>query len=399
MSGLAVALLTYSTKARGGVVHTVAVAEALAERGHTVEVFAIGPSGARFFRRPRVPARVFPYEGPERPIEAKVLAMIEAYAAHLTAVVHRFDVVHAEDCLSASALAAVSARVPLPPFLRTVHHLDDFSSPALIDCQRRSVAAPDRLLVVSRYWRDRLRRELGVEADVVPNGVDLERFRPPEGQERAAARRRFGFGPRPVLLTVGGIEPRKGSIRLLEAFAVARVSLRSPRPALVIAGGETLFDYLDYRARFFARLDELRLALGEDVLILGPTDDTAMPDLYRAADAFVLASTTEGFGLAALEAQASGLPTVLSDLEVFHELAVDGKNALIAPGDNPAALGQAIARAIVDEAVRERLRAGGRAAAARFGWEASAVAHERVYRETLLAGRGGRRGAAEAAGA
>jgi glycosyltransferase-like protein len=380
---LAVALLTYSTKPRGGVVHTLAVAEALAARGHAVEVLALGPAGARFFREPRVPARVFPYEGPDRPIEAKVLAMIDAYARSLAPEVGSFDVVHAQDCLSASALGFVADARPLPPFLRTVHHVDDFRSPVLVECQRRSLLVPDRLLVVSRYWRTRLRRELGVDAEVVPNGVDLERFHPPAPSERERARARFGLGPGPLVLTVGGIEPRKGSLRLLDGFAAARAALEPAPPQLVIAGGETLFDYLDYRRRFLARLGEL--GLEGAVRILGPVDDEAMPALYQAADAFALASTREGFGLAALEAQASGLPAVLSNLEVFGEFAVDGDSALVARADDPAAFGGALVRALHDEPLRERLRAGGREVAARFGWAASAAAHERVYRESVAA--------------
>lgn len=386
MPPLAVALLTYSTKPRGGVVHTLAVAEALAERGHAVELLALGAPGARFFREPRVPYRIFPYGGPDRPIETKVLAMIETYAGHLEEVVARFDVVHAQDCLSASSLVSLGERIALPAFLRTVHHVDDFTSPALIECQQRSIVSPDRVLVVSGYWREQLRSEFGVDADVVPNGVDLARFGPPDAEARARAREQFGFGDRPVVLTVGGIEPRKGSIRLAEAFA-CRAVLGSKRPLLVIAGGETLFDYLSYRERFFARLEELGLALERDVRVLGPVDDKDLPSLYHAADAFVFPSTKEGFGLVLLEAQASGLPVVVSDLPVFREFLTDGESALFAAGDGAPALAAAIRRVLADERLRASLRAGGLAVAARFSWEASAAAHERVYREVVL-GRG-----------
>ena len=382
---LAIGLLTYSTKPRGGVVHTLAVAEALARRGHAVEVLALGGAGSSFYREPRVPYRVFPYAGPERPIQTKILAMIETYARHLEELVSRFDAVHAQDCLSASALLLVGERTALPPFLRTVHHLDDFTSTALIECQSRSVLLPDRVLVVSQYWREQLRSEFGVDADVVPNGVDLTRFGPPSADSRARARERFGFGERPVLLTVGGIEPRKGSIRLAEAFAVCRGALGGEKPLLVIAGGETLFDYLPYRERFFARLNELGLVLENDVRILGPIPDGDMPALYQAADAFVFPSTKEGFGLVLLEAQASGLPAVVSDLPVFREFQSDGESVLFARGDGAPALASAISRVLVDERLRARLRARGQAVTERFTWEASALAHERLYREAVLA--------------
>jgi glycosyltransferase-like protein len=384
MSGLAVAVLTYSTRARGGVVHALAVAEALAGRGHHVELMAVGPPGARFFREPGVPARLVPYHGPDRPIEAKVLGMIDAYAGALERDAGRFDLLHAQDCLSASAALAAAERAPLPPLVRTVHHVDDFTSPALVECQRRSIALPDRVFVVSDHWRTRLRREFGVHADLVPNGVHAERFRPADERSRAAARARFGFGEAQVLLSVGGIEPRKGSLRLLEAYALCRrrfERLGLVAPVLALAGGETLFDYRDYRRRFLARLHEL--GLETDVLMLSPVPDDDMPALYQAADAFALPSVKEGFGLAVLEAQASGLPTVVSDLPVFREFLADRGSALVVRGRGAEPLAVALERVLLDRRLRARLRASGPALAARFTWSASAERHEALYRDLV----------------
>jgi glycosyltransferase involved in cell wall biosynthesis len=92
----------------------------------------------------------------------------------------------------------------------------------------------------------------GVAAEVIPNGVDAARFASaPPGPWRA----KFGR----YVLAVGGIEPRKGSLDLLEAWA----GLGDPSLRLVIAGGETLFDYRDYRARGERRAAELGLAPAE----------------------------------------------------------------------------------------------------------------------------------------
>lgn len=382
---LAIALLTYSTSPRGGVAHALAVGEQLARRGHDVEVVAIAAPGTRFYRDAAVATRIVPYLGPDRPIEAKILTMIAAYAHGLEPSVGRFDVVHAQDCLSASALAALGGRVALPPFLRTVHHLDDFSSPALVECQERSVLAPDRLLVVSEEWRERLRREHGRDAEVVGNGVDAHRFAPLDARARSRARERLGWGERPVVLTVGGIEPRKGSIRLLEAIAALRAGAEPP--LLAIAGGETLFDYRGYRDRFFARLHELGLALDDDVRLLGRVDDAAMPALYGAADVFAFPSTKEGFGLAVLEALACALPAVVSDLPVFGEFLVDGESALFTAGDGPAELTAALQRGLHDVELRRRLRTGGASVVRRFTWAASAANHERIYRRAVAEGR------------
>ncbi|MGI8816545.1 MAG: glycosyltransferase [Pseudonocardia sp.] len=131
---------------------------------------------------------------------------------------------------------------------------------------------------------------------MIPNGVDYARFATPDPAAREGWRRRLGR----YVLAVGGIEPRKGSLALLDAFA----ELRRSRPglALVVAGGETVFDYRDYRAEWEAGAARL----GVRPVVLGPVPDADMPPLMAAAAAFAFPSVKEGFGLAAMEALAAG---------------------------------------------------------------------------------------------
>jgi glycosyltransferase-like protein len=257
-----------------------------------------------------------------------------------------------------------------------VHHVDDFTSPSLIECQDRSIFAPDLVLCVSRPWVERLADEFGVSAGLVSNGVDTRRFRPPrDAAERAQARRLAGLGDRFTVLTVGGIEPRKGSLTLLEGFA--RLRERVPGALLLIAGGTTLFDYRHELDRFSARASELGVT--EHVRRLGALAPEEIERLFRAADAFAFPSVKEGFGLAALEAVAAELPLVASDLDVFRGYLTDGESALLTPVGDVDALAAALERVATDGALRARLRAGGRAVVARHTWERSALAHERVY--------------------
>jgi glycosyltransferase involved in cell wall biosynthesis len=108
-----------------------------------------------------------------------------------------------------------------------------------------------------------------------------------------------------------------------------------------------------------------------------------MERLYRAADLFAFPSTSEGFGLAALEGLASGLPVVASDLAAMRTFLQHGRNALLVPIGDGGALGAALARLARDAGLRDRLRAGGLQMAAAFSWDEAALAHEHVYAELL----------------
>jgi len=377
-------MLTYSVRPRGGVVHALSVAGALAARGHEVELFAIGAPGAGFFRMPPVPAHVVPHVAPDAPFDERICALIDAYTEGLRTPLRDggYDVVHAQDCISANAALTLRDEGAVDAVVRTVHHVDDFRSPSLIACQQRSIVAPDRVLVVSTPWIARLRDEFGVHAERVPNGVDVDRFRPPrDAGDRAAARDAAGLDGELAILTVGGIEPRKGSLTLLRAFAAARQAMPERRPVLLVAGGATLFDHRDEIGRFHALRE--RLDLDGSVRVLGPVTDAQLEGLYRAADVFALPSVKEGFGLAVLEALAAGLPAVVSDLDVFRTYLDDGDSALMAPVGDHGALAAALVRAAASPRLAARLRAGGRAVATRHGWDAAATAHEAAYARFL----------------
>jgi glycosyltransferase-like protein len=302
----------------------------------------------------------------------------------LTSLLDGFDVFHAQDCLSANAALDVRDRGEIDHVIRTVHHVDDFTSPSLIECQDRSIAEPDRVLCVSPPWVERLAAEYGVDAGLVANGVDAARFRPPhDAAERARERARAGLGGRFTVLTVGGIEPRKGTLTLLDGFAALRRAAPELDPLLVIAGGMTLFDYRHERERFAARAAEL--AVSDHVRVLGPLPGGEIEGLFRAADVFAFPSVKEGFGLVALEALAVELPVVASDLDVLRGFLTDGDSALLTPVGDGAALAAALERVARDAPLRERLRTAGRAVVADHTWDTAAAAHERAYEAFLRA--------------
>ena len=361
-----IAMLTYSVKPRGGVVHALEVAEALARRGHEAHVFALARTGEELFRPAEV--RLVRYEPIDAPFDERIQHMIEVYAEGLRTLLDGYDIIHAQDCLSANAALMLRDDRVIDHVIRTVHHVDDFTSPSLIACQDRSIVEPDRVLCVSQPWVERLAEDFGIEAGLVRNGVDPDRYHPPSERSH---NRRF------TVLTVGGIEPRKGSLTLLEGFAALRDLVPERDPLLLIAGGMTLFDYRHERERFDALADELGVAA--HVRVLGPLPSGEMERLFGAADAFAFPSVKEGFGLAALEALAAELPVVASDLDVFKDFLIDEVSALLTPVGDGAALGRALARLALDPELAGRLRAGGREIVPRFTWDAAAEAHERAY--------------------
>jgi glycosyltransferase-like protein len=341
-----IALLTYSTKPRGGVVHTLALAEALAEAGQDVTVWSLGRGGDQGFFRPVAPevrVRIVPFPDlPDEGVGPRILRSIETLRAAFTG---DFDIVHAQDCISANAVDEC---------IRTVHHIDHFTTPELAACHERAIVRPHAHICVSTAVAAELAGGWGIQATVIPNGVDAQRF---ETADPGPWPARFGR----YVLSVGGIEPRKGSIELLEAYA------KLSDVALVIAGGETLFDYRDYRAQW----EQRAVDLGCGPIVLGPVGHDELPSLVAGASVFAFPSTKEGFGLAAMEALAAGVPLVTSDLPVFREL-FDGVAYLSA--DLASALTAALSTS--DPA---RRRAGQRLAR-RYTWAAAARRHLEFYR-------------------
>jgi glycosyltransferase involved in cell wall biosynthesis len=201
-----------------------------------------------------------------------------------------------------------------------------------------------RVITVSEFSRRELRDLLGVDAVVVPGGVD-ERFTPQA--DAGAAGAALGLD-RPYVLTVASRTARKN----LGALEESARRLRAAGMELVAAGGE--------RPQFRDSEDG-----GSAVRSLGHVPDEHLPGLYAGALCFVLPSLYEGFGLPCLEAMACGTPVVASDATALPETC--GGAALLVDPLDPVAIADAVDRAVGDE----QLSAAGIARAAGFTWNAT----------------------------
>ncbi|HEX9372523.1 MAG TPA: MSMEG_0565 family glycosyltransferase [Roseiflexaceae bacterium] len=384
---LRIAMFTYSTKPRGGVIHTLALADQLQALGHSVHVFALGKGQSGFFRPTAAATTLIPTSVPDDvDLDERIHQYIESYYAFLRDRSDTpFDIYHVQDCISANAVWRIREESRIPSFVRTIHHIDDFVSPSLIECQNNSIYRPNHRIVVSRHWQQRLLDEYGVDSEIIHNGVDLWRYQPPQAGQRAAARARLGLGDEFVFLNIGGIEPRKNTIRLLGAFERVKraLELRGRGSVLLLAGGETLLDHRSYRDEFFARLGQSPLRPDQDIRALGPVPDDMVTDLYHAADALAFPSVKEGWGLVVLEAMASELPVLASDLPVFREYLRSEENALLVDPLDEAAIAVGMLRLTADGQLRRRLAAAGPPTARQFSWAAAARAHVEWYRRWL----------------
>jgi glycosyltransferase-like protein len=365
-------------------VHTLELAEALRAAGVSATVIAMGEPDT-FFRKVNAPVEMIAAPPRGDSLEQRVFSWIDAIASGLYRLRDRFDIVHSQDCISARAAARVRDAGGRFHLIRTVHHVDDFTTQALIDCQRNAILEPDRVLVVSKAWQKHLQTEYGVTASVVSNGVRSERFAVAiDPQRRTQLKRKIGTENRFLYLTIGGIEPRKGSKFLIEALASLKAT-RPDAPALAIIGGHSFQDYRDYRDKVLSSLPKLGLELGKDVVLLQTVSERDLAEWLAVADGFVFPSVKEGWGLAILEAASAGVPVVASDIDVFQEFLVHDQNAILTKVGEPHSLARGMARLIDEPETARRLRENGRALAARYNWSISAAQHIDIYAEVGLA--------------
>jgi glycosyltransferase involved in cell wall biosynthesis len=259
--------------------------------------------------------------------------------------------------------------LPRAKTLLTVHdlsflHYPDHFVPKLVSYLSqvvpRSIARADRLLADSQATRDDLVQMLGVppeKVNVLYCGV-ASRFRPEsEPGERDRLRARYNLDPRPYVLAVGTVQPRKNHLGLIRAFA----RLERSDVQLVIAGGRGWL-YDDVVAEAERHADRVRM--------LGFAADEDLPALYRGSALLAFPSFYEGFGLPVLEAMSCGVPVVCSSASSVPEVAGDA--ALMVDPHDEAALAEALRRVLDDEALREEMIAKGKSQAARFTWERAA---------------------------
>ena len=361
----------------GGVTeHVDATSRLLRERGHDVTIVTARFRGARSDEPGVVRLGrnlVIPYNGAENNItigRGLERALRETFRRGA------FDVVHVH-CPLAPTIPLLAVRSAAQPVVGTFHSTS--SSDRDFRLFRRFLTPffrrIDRPLAVSAAARDYVTRHFPGEVEVVPNGVDLERFRP--GLPRDP-----GFdGGVPNILFVGRHDPRKG---LPDLLAACRILAREGHPFEVIIVGD---GWLRWRAE--------RLASGplkRRVHFVGRVTNANLPRYYSSADIFCSpARGGESFGLVLLEAMACGIPVVASDLPGYRSVLTPGREGLTAAPRDPHALATALRMLLLDGDLRARMGRRGIETAGRYAWPGIVSRLEEIYTALAAGGAAGRR--------
>jgi len=358
--------------------HVLTVSKELARRGHDVTVVTTRhdpaiPAEERLdgVRVVRVRPRAILLRTPVAP---RIRGAIEGL---------RPDVIHAHSPPPLSAhYASLVAQAHRIPFAVTYHCDVELPTPfgRLIESlYRRSRGAATlrragRVVVTTRTYAATSRAVWRFRPTVIPNAVDHRRFTPDvDGSE---VRPDLGIPEdRRIVLLVARVVPHKGIEHFIEAARYV------PGAEFVIAGAGMSIEAMRRLAR--------SLGVQDRVHLLGRISEDRLPKVYAAADVFVLPSVSrlEAFGIAALEAMATGKPVVVSDIPGLREVIEDGREGLLADPVNPQDLGRKINRLLIDSRLREEMgRRGREKVIASFSIDAVSDQLVALY-EALLSGR------------
>ena len=236
---------------------------------------------------------------------------------------------------------------------------------AFLECQSSWVKPTLRracAVVVPSAFLEGVFRRFGVATEVVPNIIDVVRFHP--GPARPAGRH---------IIVTRNLEDIYDIPTALRAFAVIRRV--HPDATLTVAGSGP-------RRSDLKGLSET-LGVASSVRFAGALDNENIAELYRSADLVLNPSTADNMPISLLEAMASGVPIVSTNVGGIPFLVEDNRNALLVPARDPTAMASAALRLLGDAHLAARLRASGLDTAPKFGWPRVRVELYGVYARAL----------------
>ncbi len=215
----------------------------------------------------------------------------------------------------------------------------------------------NRIITHSSYIRDEVKQRYGVSSEVVPHGVDLNRFNPNISGKRI--RDLFKIGDTTVILYVGRLEAHKGLGWLLKTIKLIKNDRKDIKIKIIIVGSGRERKSLEVLAK--------RLNISDIVIFAGRVSEEDLPSYYAASDIFVIPSLYEGFGLPILEAQACGSPVIGSDCTAIAETI--GLGGVVVKPNDEIALKNEILRLLDDKQTYNELVKKSLENAERYSWQ------------------------------
>jgi phosphatidylinositol alpha-mannosyltransferase len=300
----------------------------------------------------------------------------------------RFDILHLHQPLFCRLSLAFLNEIRVmkrrgektPAIVGTFHSCGGGGERLLVSCflglyLRRFRTAFDCKVAVSVAARDFIRTVLPGDYEIVPNGVDVDRF---ARQKQGLAR--FDDGCINVLF-VGRLEPRKGIDTLLRAIPLVR-RRTSRRFRLIVVGNSTC------DRRYRGHMDGM---LDTDVVFVGQVSTGDLPRYYRSAHIFCSpAAGGESFGIVLLEAMAAGLAIVGGDNPGYRRVIQPGVNGILIKPNDYHGLAASLAHLMESDEERRRLSEGAARDCARYRWENIFGLVEQLYRRALRGVESGR---------
>jgi D-inositol-3-phosphate glycosyltransferase len=266
---------------------------------------------------------------------------------------------------------------------RVAQRSEERESDLRLEMEEEIVRWADRTIAATEAEKAQLQMLMQADTsrvDIIPPGVDLHAFHP---IPMAEAKARIGVPPGDTMvLFVGRIEPLKGVETLLRAMKLLRDRNAMPSNlCLSIIGG----DASDNGARENAEMERLRalrmeLGIGDVVAFLGKQDQDSLADYYAAAQAVIMPSYYESFGMVALEAMACGVPVIASEVGGLAFLVRDGETGFHVPDRDPEALCDKLQLLIGNSPLRSKLGANAAEYAKGYAWPLIAQRIVKVYK-------------------
>lgn len=363
-------------KDTGGMnVYVMQLAREFGKRGHQVDVFTRyhDPSDPQIVQLGEgarvVHLKAGPYDTTKQDLYQFIPEFLNAMDSFRSSQGIDYDLIHSHYWLSGRVGMALSQKWNVP-HVATFHTLakikmraraGEQESEIRANVERKVMESADGLVVSTEMEKDDLiglYQASRAKIKVVPAGVDLELFYPRDKDE---AKQKLGLEENRVILYVGRIEPLKGIEILLEAVKLLE---DSEDTRLVIVGG-SLED--DAELERLKGLSE-RLGIEGKVTFTGSVPQEMLPDFYSAADAFVLPSYYESFGLVALEAMACGTPVVVSRVGGLKTFIKQGETGYLIPWRCPEPFAQRLDMLLANPALKESMGRAARAQALEMSW-------------------------------